>query len=419
MHPDYAGAPADGSAWTDAGDPDRRGESAAGPGTYLPRLLLQRLAGFAAAHAAPRQPRLPGGPEPFRLTLTAMRLLLFRSLWTNGFDLGSALADCRSGAFDGVEGPVPADPGARQEFTAVLAGSGASFVAEVVTGGGYVPTSASPDRHFDDFRRQGEAALACSPLFLTVLAGCDAWPLAQSVEFYGRVLACAAEWGVVASIETHRSRPTFNPWATRDLLGQLRGLRLTCDFSHWACVCERLVLDEEAALLSLCAARAHHVHARVGYAQGPQVPHPAAPEYRAALEAHERWWDAIWATQAGRDFTTMTPEFGPDGFTCTHHIPSRASPGSPRTWMRSTHWMAALPARLALQPAGPLPAFPPEPGPSMPRRRAFLPPLRLLGRLHLGGDCAPLARRGARRPYDPLPVENATEQHGPASRHGA
>jgi hypothetical protein len=74
------------------------------------------------------------------------------------------------------------------------------------------------------------------------------------------------------------------------------------------------VLDAEPALLALCAARAHHVHARVGYEQGPQVPHPAAPEFRAALEAHERWWDAIWAAHATHDFTTMTPEFGPDGY---------------------------------------------------------------------------------------------------------
>jgi hypothetical protein len=46
------------------------------------------------------------------------------------------------------------------------------------------------------------------------------------------------------------------------------------------------------------------------------VPHPAAPEYRAALEAHERWWDALWSAQvlAGCTITTMTPEFGPDGY---------------------------------------------------------------------------------------------------------
>lgn len=241
-----------------------------------------------------------------------MKLLIFRSLWTNGFNLDAALADCGDGAFDGVEGPVPVAD--RREFSAKLADSGTAFVAEIATGGGYVPSDPSPAGQLEDFRRRAEAALDCSPLFLTVLAGCDAWPLAQSVDFFGRALEIAGQLGVTASFETHRSRPTFNPWATRRLLEELPGLRLTCDFSHWCCVCERLVLDSEPDILALCAARAHHVHARVGYEQGPQVPHPAAPEYGEAIEAHERWWDAIWTAQTGRPFTTLTPEFGPDGY---------------------------------------------------------------------------------------------------------
>ncbi len=251
-----------------------------------------------------------------------MQLLLFRSLWTNGFDLEAALADLREGSFDGVEGPVPTGADERREFAAMLAGSDAPFIAEIVTGGGYVPVETSPARHLEDFCRKAEEAMECSPLFFTVLAGCDAWPAGQSAEFFGRVLARAAELGVVASIETHRSRPTYSPWATRDLIERLPELRLTCDFSHWCCVCERLVLDAEPELLALFAGRAHHVHARVGYAQGPQVSHPAAPEHRAALEAHERWWDAIWAAHAGREFTTMTPEFGPDGYLQTEPFTS-------------------------------------------------------------------------------------------------
>jgi sugar phosphate isomerase/epimerase len=241
-------------------------------------------------------------------------LRIFRSLWTNGFDLDAALADCRLGLFDGVEGPVPEEAGARREFAAKLQHERTPFIAEIATGGGYVPADSSPESHLEDFRRQTEDALECSPIFFTVLAGCDRWPAAQSVEFFGRALEIGRELGADPSFETHRSRPTYNPWATRDLLECLPDLRLTCDFSHWCCVCERLVLDEEAGILALCAARARHVHARVGHAQGPQVPHPAAPEYRAALKAHERWWDAVWAAQTGSPGPTLTPEFGPDGY---------------------------------------------------------------------------------------------------------
>ncbi|HVW22756.1 MAG TPA: TIM barrel protein [Opitutaceae bacterium] len=243
-----------------------------------------------------------------------MSLLILRSLWTNGFDLEAALADCAGGAYDGVEGPVPAPAAERRGFAARLRAAGVPFVAEIATGGGYVPADSSPERHLEDFRRQAGAAAECGPLFATVLAGCDRWEAGLSLDFFGRLLEAAREAGVAASVETHRSRPTYSPWATRGLLEGLPALRLTCDFSHWCCVCERLVLDGEPALLALCAGRARHVHARVGYAQGPQVPDPRAPEHREALEAHERWWDALWAARPAGGPATLTPEFGPDGY---------------------------------------------------------------------------------------------------------
>jgi len=245
-----------------------------------------------------------------------MQLLLFRSLWTNGFDLSAALADCAGGEFDGVEGPVPEPVGARRDFLGRLRDAGVPFIAEIATGRGYVPQDDSPAGHLEDFRRQAAAALGGAPLFITTLAGCDSWPLAQSVDFFGRAMEVASSLGIRVSFETHRSRPTFNPWATRELLRQLPAMRITVDFSHWCCVCERLVVDDEPDILELCAARADHIHARVGYAQGPQVPHPEAPEYGAELAAHERWWRVILfaRARAGCECSTATPEFGPDGY---------------------------------------------------------------------------------------------------------
>lgn len=250
-----------------------------------------------------------------------MRLLLFRSLWTNGFDLDAALADCAAGDFDGVEGPVPEGVTARAKFAGKLADAGVPFIAEIATGGGYVPRAGlTPRQHLDDFRRKADAAIECHPLFITTLAGSDAWPIAQAVDFYGELLGLARTLQMPLAVETHRCRPTFHPWATAELLRQLPALRLTCDFSHWCNVCERLVLDEEPELLALCTVRARHVHARVGYDQGAQVPHPAAPEYTLAREAHERWWEAIASARAaaGEDTLTITPEYGPDGYLHTN-----------------------------------------------------------------------------------------------------
>ncbi len=256
----------------------------------------------------------------------SFRPLLFRSLWTNGFNLSAALRDIDLERFDGIEGPLPTDHFARRDFTARLRERQIPFIAEITTGGGYVPHRRELSAHLDDFRRKAEEARPAHPLFLTVLGGCDAWPIDQSVEFFSRALVIARELELAVSFETHRSRSTFNPWTTLALLERVPDLRLTCDFSHWCCVCERLVLNDELEVLARCAERAHHIHARVGYDQGPQVPDPRAPAYADALASHEAWWEKIWQTQksAGKPVTTLTPEFGPDGY--LHTLPFSETP---------------------------------------------------------------------------------------------
>jgi hypothetical protein len=197
--------------------------------------------------------------------------------------------------------------------------------------------------------RKVQFALECAPLFVTVLAGSDSWPVGQSVDFLGRACQAADDFGIAATFETHRSRSLYSPWAARELLFQLPRIRLTCDFSHWCCVCERLVLDQEPEILALCAERADHIHARIGYEQGPQVPHPGAPEYQAALDAHERWWDAVWSApdRRARGFTTVTPEFGPDGY--LQSIPFSGTPAASLDEVNA--WMAErIRARFSTHP---------------------------------------------------------------------
>jgi len=253
-------------------------------------------------------------------TRLSMELKIYKTLWGHTGSLDKAIAACRKNHFEGVEGPPPPNSAARRELKDKLADAGLDYIAEICTAGGYVPErSATPFKHLESFSRQAQMAVECAPNFLTVIAGCDAWGSSQSIDFFGAAGVVAAELGVTASFETHRSRSFFNPWTTRDILEKLPALKLTCDFSHWCVVCERLI-DTEPEILTLCATRAHHIHARVGYDQGPQVPHPAAPPYQTALAAHERWWRQIWESQRARGYktTTMTPEFGPDGYLQSH-----------------------------------------------------------------------------------------------------
>jgi len=247
-----------------------------------------------------------------------MQLQVFRSLWGWQGDWAAVAAQTRVLGFAGIEARLPTDPVAMR---AALAAEGLDYIAVAFTGGDVVPDQAwTPAQHAEHLSRAIDTAQGLGARFVNALAGNDRWALAAQVDFFGRAQAIAEAAGMVCSFETHRATSLFNPWTTLAIIEQLPDLRFTADLSHWVVVCERL-LDHPADDLSAFVQRVHHVQARVGYDQGPQVPHPAAPEYAAALGWHLAQWQAVWAVHAGqgRGVTTLTPEFGPDGY--THRLP--------------------------------------------------------------------------------------------------
>ena len=246
-----------------------------------------------------------------------MKLEIYKPLWGHVGSLEVAVEQAVAAGFDGIEGPVPAETAIRDEFGAQLEQHGLGLIAEVTTGGNYVPDpAATPESHLDDLRQGIERSLPLQPKFVNTQAGLDAWDRDTQIEFHEGVLALEDTFGIAISVETHRSRSTFHPWVTRDLLKVVPGLGITCDFSHWCCVAERLVMDDDPALLGTMGDHCRHIHARVGYDQGPQVPDPRAPEYGEAVDRHRAWWETLWQAKADRGETlvTMTPEFGTDGY---------------------------------------------------------------------------------------------------------
>jgi sugar phosphate isomerase/epimerase len=246
-----------------------------------------------------------------------MELKIFKTLWGHTDSFEAACAAAIKTGFDGIEGPSPASKQVRNDYQKTLSDHGLEYIAEITTGGSYVPDAGlDPAGHVASFQRKLEHSLELNPQFVNCLAGSDLWSFSDSVSLFQELIALSNEYNVTVAFETHRSRPTFHPLTTTKLLSEIPDLQLTVDFSHWCCVCERLVLDELPQVLELCAKRARHIHARVGYDQGPQVPDPRAPEYAHALAAHETWWNTVWTEMQRRGFSsaTMTPEFGPDGY---------------------------------------------------------------------------------------------------------
>lgn len=255
-----------------------------------------------------------------------MKLKLFKTLWGHTGPLALAADQTVEAGFVGLEGNADVSPQRRDELLQALQTRQLEYIQEIVTAGGYVPRrQATVAEHIADVERQLKMGQPLAPQWVTIIGGCDAWSLEQSLHFFGESQEIAARMGIACSFEMHRSRSLFNPWTTLAILQRLPELRLTCDFSHWVVVMERQ-LDEEWDVVRAVAKHAHHIHARVGYEQGPQVPHPAAPEYLGALVSHQRYWEEIWAIQRDRGyaFTTMTPEFGPAGY--LHSLPFTRQP---------------------------------------------------------------------------------------------
>ncbi len=268
-----------------------------------------------------------------------MQLQLFKTLW--GFDgasIDEAVQQLLAAGMQGVEGAAPANREQQAHWASLFNDSSIAYIAEITTAGSYVPErQASLQQHLDSLERQLNNSAPIKPQLVTCLGGCDAWPEPLSIEFFSRAIELADQYQLPISFETHRSRSLFNPWGTQRVVEQLPQIRLTVDFSHWCVVCERL-MDTELDVIQRIADNVQHIHARVGYEQGPQVPDPRAPEYEYALRAHQSWWEIIWQSQIRRQFdiTSMTPEFGPDGY--LHQAPFTQLPVA-NLW-ELNQWMA-------------------------------------------------------------------------------
>lgn len=110
--------------------------------------------------------------------------------------------------------------------------------------------------------------------------------------------------------ETHRNKFSFAAHITNEYLMKITSLQLTLDISHWFCVAESFLEDQKESV-DLAIARTEHLHARVGYTEGPQVPHPRVSIWQPALQAHLTFWDEVAARMnVEKRIFTITPEFG-------------------------------------------------------------------------------------------------------------
>ncbi|MDF2669881.1 MAG: sugar phosphate isomerase/epimerase [Paenibacillus sp.] len=244
-----------------------------------------------------------------------MKIKIIKTTWGMSGTLLEQTRKIIEAGYDGIETGIPQEDEI-QPFLALVKEHNLEYIFQVATEG---------DDHFSSLRTQVEKAAKLGPKLINSHSLKDSTPYDKQRSFFEKSLRLEEAVGVPISHETHRGRAFFTPWNTAHILREYPELKITADFSHFCNVCESLLADQADNLRQIIA-NTIHIHARVGYAEGPQVPHPAAPEYRTELETHEAWWEQILLENEKRGKTIMTinPEFGPPGY--LHTLPFSNEP---------------------------------------------------------------------------------------------
>jgi sugar phosphate isomerase/epimerase len=238
-----------------------------------------------------------------------MKIAYFRSVW--GLDdfptIEEKLQKIKSGGFDGVELEVPLDAEICKRARKAADGLGLLIVAQQ-----WRTTGKTAAEHKSSFVPQYERALLLKPLYLNSHTGCDHFSLGENLEIFDHASSLAKRHGVEVYHETHRGRALFSAPATMQFLAARPGLKLVADISHWCCVHESLLADQ-AERVERALQSAHAIHARIGFAEGPQIPDPRDPIWQPAMEVFLGWWQRVAELRRteGCAMLPVCPEFGP------------------------------------------------------------------------------------------------------------
>lgn len=242
-------------------------------------------------------------------------LQVYKSLWGMSSSPEESVRRIAGAGYDGVEGAVE-EIADRRRFRALLAEAKLVFIPLIYTEGDDVSA------HLRSFARLTAMAAEFSPSKIVAHAGRDLWSFDDHLRFFEAALRVEEGIGIPIAHETHRRRPLFSPMNAGKILATFPELKINADLSHWCCVTESM-LEDHAETIRLAVSQTIHIHARVGYENGPQVSDPRAPEWSVHLATFEGWWAEMFRAQ-GDSVVTVTPEYGPPSY--MHTIPNTNEP---------------------------------------------------------------------------------------------
>ncbi|CAN5501095.1 hypothetical protein BH11BAC3_BH11BAC3_28430 [soil metagenome] len=268
-----------------------------------------------------------------------MQLLFFCPRWGQAHISWDEFAHrVKASGYDGIETDIPEQESEKQMLLETLANYDLKLIAQH-----WETIDADFDLHKSAYKKRLKRMAAVKPLFINSQTGKDFFSANQNEELISIADHLSSSTGIPVYHETHRGKFSFAAHITKEFLQRSQSLQLTLDISHWIAVAESFLEDQDEAV-NLAVSRTRHVHARVGFTEGPQVPDPRAEWWQDALQVHLECWDKVVSVNRNADHTmlTFTPEFGPPPY-----MPLAPSTGLPVVdqWEVNVYMMKLLKER--------------------------------------------------------------------------
>ncbi len=269
------------------------------------------------------------------------KLQFFQTDWGRTLSWDSFCEKTKAAGYDGLETWFPSDKKSQAELKAALE----KYNLKVGFLNG-TDKSLPFEESLKSYTEHFKTLIAWNPAYINCHTGSDFLTFEQNKAFIDSANKIAKQNNIPIYHETHRGRFSYNLPDTKKYVQAIPDLKMTLDISHWMVVHESLLENQDVELQEVLD-RSHHIHARVGHAESPQVNDPEAPEWKKSVDRHLDLWEKVirqkWEKQ---EMFTITTEFGPADYMPT--LPYTKVPVADQ-WKANLYMMKVLKERLNIE----------------------------------------------------------------------
>ena len=265
-------------------------------------------------------------------------ILFFQTDWGFNGNVEDLIEKAKDSGYDGIEIWLPAESDKQNLISKALKKFDMKVIFLCGTNG-----SLPFEESLEEYKNYLKKAIDQKPFAINSHTGSDFLNYDQNMAYINVANYLSEKAGIPIYHETHRGRFSYSLTETIKYIKGNHDLKLTLDISHWMVVHESLLKNQDELINSVIN-RSNHIHARVGFEEGPQINDPQAPEWKSTVDRHLEIWESIIRKRWDEGkVISITTEFGPPNYMPTEPITMK--PLSDQ-WEANTFIMKSLKDRL-------------------------------------------------------------------------